>query len=102
MCGDFNAMDQTWRYTRSNAKERSLAQEALEINHTFITEPACPTRIDNSVSRDTTPNLKFVKNDEPVTITWRNTGGELGSDHTIVEIILPTSGEQLCSRVKYT
>lgn len=54
-CGDFNAMDHAWGYAKSNAKGRNLAQDALELNYTLITDPAHPTRIGNSGSRDTTP-----------------------------------------------
>ncbi|XP_070377433.1 uncharacterized protein [Dermacentor albipictus] len=64
-CGDLNAAHPTWGYRTD------------------------PTRIGNSVSRDTTPDLAFVKNDEKGNISWRNTGSELGSDHYIVEVIIP-------------
>lgn len=88
-CGDFNAMDPAWGYVKSNAKGRNLSHDAAELDYTLITDPALPTRMGNSVSRDTTPDLTFVKNNEPITITWRNTGMDLGSDHMIVEIVIP-------------
>lgn len=60
VCGDFNAIDQSCGYVRSNAKVRNLAQEALDIGYVLITDPANPTRIGNSVYRDTTPHLTFT------------------------------------------
>nr|XP_050046522.1 uncharacterized protein LOC126543446 [Dermacentor andersoni] len=43
----------------------------------------------NSVSRDTTPDLAFVKNAPGA--EWHNLQENLGSDHYIVEITLPVS-----------
>lgn len=57
-CGDFNAMDPAWGYVKSNAKGRNLSQDAAELDYTLITDPAHPTRIGNSVSRDTTPTSR--------------------------------------------
>lgn len=88
-CGDFNAMNPAWGYNKYTAKGRDLYQDATELEFTLITDPTHPTRIGNSVSRDTTPDLTFVKNDVRGAITWRNTGADLGSDHTIVEIGIP-------------
>lgn len=89
VCGDFKAMDPTWGYDKSTVKGRNLAEYSTELDFTLITDPAHPTKIGNTVFRDTTPDLTFVTNDNPVTITWRNTGVDLGSDPTIVEVVIP-------------
>ncbi|XP_077508619.1 uncharacterized protein LOC144120005 [Amblyomma americanum] len=82
-------MNPAWDYNKHTAKGRDLYQDAMELDFTLITDPTHPTRIGNSVSRDTTPYLTFVKNDVRGAITWRKTGTDLGSDHTIVEISIP-------------
>ncbi|XP_077553450.1 uncharacterized protein LOC144168315 [Haemaphysalis longicornis] len=78
-------MDQSWGYVKSNAKGRNLAQDALDSGYVLVTDPAKPTRTGNSVSRDTTPDLTFVKNIVAEDVEWKNTGLDLGSDHMIVE-----------------
>ncbi|XP_077542813.1 uncharacterized protein LOC144155328 [Haemaphysalis longicornis] len=88
-CGDFNAAHPAWGYSKQLGKGRDLFQGTIDLGFTLITDPTDPTRIGNSVARDTTPDLTFVKNDEKGEITWRNTGSELGSDHYIVEVIIP-------------
>lgn len=93
-CGDFNAMHPAWGYSKHTAKGRDLLQDATDLDFTLITDPAHPTRLGNSVSRDTTPDLTFVKNDEKGTTTWCNTGDDLGSDHAIVEVIIPGNDEK--------
>ncbi|KAH6942557.1 hypothetical protein HPB50_007860 [Hyalomma asiaticum] len=50
---------------------------------TLITDKAFPTRIGNSVCRDTTPTLAFVKNVEGA--EWSNTAMDFGSDHYVLE-----------------
>ncbi|XP_077564576.1 uncharacterized protein LOC144180043 [Haemaphysalis longicornis] len=92
VCGDFNAMDQSWGYVKSNAKGRNLAQDALDNGYVLVTDPANPTRTGNSVSRDTTPDLTFVKNIVAEDVQWKNTGLDLGSDHMIVETTVRLSG----------
>lgn len=71
------------------ANGRDLFQDTIELAFILITDPTDPTRIGNTVSTDAMPELTFVKNDEIGKITWRNTGSELGSDHYIVEVIIP-------------
>ncbi|XP_072143750.1 uncharacterized protein [Dermacentor andersoni] len=82
-CGDFNAAHPAWGYNKQLAKGRDLFQDTLDLGFTLITDPTDPTRIGNSVSRDTTPDLTFVKNDEKENISWRNTG------------LLPTEMEEI-------
>ncbi|KAH6944215.1 hypothetical protein HPB50_002345 [Hyalomma asiaticum] len=96
VCGDFNAPNEAWGYGRTLVKGRDLLQDATDLALTLITDPADPTRIGNSVTRDTTPDLAFVRSGGGVNaytgdFGWRNTGHELGSDHYIVEIAVPLS-----------
>lgn len=87
--GDFNAPHTAWGCVRDSIKGRYLLESALENECALITDPANPTRIGNSVARDTTPDLTFVQNDTLEKTTWKNTGVDLGSDHYIVEITIP-------------
>lgn len=50
----------------------------------LINDPDRPTRIGNSVSRNTSPDLAFVKNIEKT--AWDNTEVNVGSDHYILAI----------------
>lgn len=80
--GDFNAPHPAWGYGREVAKGRNLWMDAQQQGLTLVTDPAHPTRVGNSVCRDTTPDLTFVKNvPDP---DWLNTQENLGSDHFIV------------------
>lgn len=90
ICGDFNAANQAWGYSRTNIKGRELLQDALEAGLSLITDPAYPTRTGSSVTRDTTPDLTFFRGiGRTGAVGWRNTGQDLGSDHFIVEATIP-------------
>lgn len=80
--GDFNAPHAAWGYTIENVKGRNLWNDAQHEGLTLITNPQDSTRMGNSVSRDTTPDLTFVKN--IANPKWANTNVNLGSDHYIV------------------
>lgn len=80
--GDFNAPHAAWGYSIENIKGRSLWADAQHEGLTLITDPQAPTRIGNSVTNDTTPDLTFTKN---VAVSqWTNMQESLGSDHYIV------------------
>lgn len=81
--GDFNAPYGLWGYIYDTSKGRGLWQNANEMDLTLITDKAFPTRIGNSVCRDTTPDLAFVKNIAGA--EWSNTAMEFGSDHYVLE-----------------
>ncbi|XP_070394046.1 uncharacterized protein [Dermacentor albipictus] len=83
IAGDLNAPKVEWGYGVTSAKGRNLATDAEEMGLNLITSALYPTRMGNSVSRDTTTDLTFVLNTEGA--TWHNTGDDLGSDHYIVE-----------------
>lgn len=87
MAGDFNAPHEAWGYVRSIPKGCRLMQAVTDSSLELITDPHYPTRMGNSISRDTTPDLAFVKNAPRA--EWHNLQENLGSDHYIVEISLP-------------
>lgn len=99
--GDFNAADTAWGYGYSTAKGRQLGQDAQELDFTLLTDPAHPTRIGNSTTRDTTPDLTFVRNVCPMDTTWKNTSADLGSDHMIVEVCVSTPDRAQGSKRKF-
>ncbi|KAG0412656.1 hypothetical protein HPB47_010199 [Ixodes persulcatus] len=68
--GDFNAAEAAWGYGYSTAKGRNLAQGTPELDFALITDPAHPTRLGNSATRDTTPDLTFVRNAGTANVTW--------------------------------
>lgn len=57
---------------------------------TLLTDPSQPTRIGNSVTRNTPPDLRFVKYAEKA--TWANKGQNLGTDHYLFDITVPATG----------
>ncbi|KAG0443065.1 hypothetical protein HPB47_015327 [Ixodes persulcatus] len=60
---------------------------------TFITDPNESTRQGNSVTKDTTPDLAFVRNLAPgSSVEWSNLGKDLCSDHVITAIQI-TAGQ---------
>nr|XP_054930953.1 pseudouridine-5'-phosphatase-like [Dermacentor andersoni] len=84
--GDFNAQHQAWGYCTNTKKGRDIWDAATEEDLTLITNKDFPTRRGNSVCRDTTPDLTFVKNLENV--KWTNTAMDLDSDHCIIEAVI--------------
>ncbi|KAH6920879.1 hypothetical protein HPB50_028133 [Hyalomma asiaticum] len=99
--GDFNAADTAWGYGYSTAKGRQLGQDAQELDFTLITDPAQPMRIGNSTTRDTTPDMTFVRNACPADTTWKNTSADLESDHMIVEVCVSTPDRAQGSKRKF-
>ncbi|XP_077541236.1 uncharacterized protein LOC144153467 [Haemaphysalis longicornis] len=93
VCGDFNAPHKELGYTRTTFKGRCLLEDAAEAGFALHMDPADPTRVGTSVSRDSNPDLTFVRQSPSARAgaTWRNTGHNLGSDHFILELDLPTS-----------
>lgn len=81
--GDFNAAHTTWGYAKESAKGRKLAQAISTFHLTIMTEPDHPTRIGNSVCRDTCPDLTLTRTQ--ASCTWSNLEESLGSDHFILE-----------------
>ncbi|XP_070394012.1 uncharacterized protein [Dermacentor albipictus] len=81
--GDFNAPYDIWGYVYDTTKGRKLWQYANEMDLTLVTDKNFPTRIGNYVTRDSTPDLAFVRNVEDV--GCENTAMEFGSDNYILE-----------------
>ncbi|KAM7315618.1 hypothetical protein ISCGN_005401 [Ixodes scapularis] len=100
--GDFNAAEAAWGYGYNTAKGRNLAQDTQELDFALITDPAHPTRLGNSATRDTTPDLTFVRNAGTANVTWSNTTVDLGSDHAIIEIHVPTPDRMHGSKRTFT
>lgn len=80
--GDFNAPHMAWGYPR-NARKGTIVWDAINQHRlTLCNLPNTPTRIGNSVSRDTTPDLTFVRN--VTEYTWQCLPDTFGSDHHII------------------
>lgn len=82
VAGDFNAPHQEWGYHRVTAKGANLWRAASDYGLTLVTDPSFPTRIGNSCTRDTTPDLTFVANVGAT--AWCNLNESLGSDHCVL------------------
>lgn len=87
--GDLNAAHPAWGYSYFNKRGKEVADCMDEENLTLLTNPAEPTRVGNSVSRDTCPDLTLAKN-APHN-SWHNLEENLGSDHMIIETELQGS-----------
>lgn len=88
--GDFNAAHVAWGYRTETPKGRHLWMAIQQEGLTLLTDPQHPTRIGNSISADTCPDLTLVKN--MANCEWFNTQACLGSDHYILSTTIPTSG----------
>lgn len=82
LLGDFNALDERWGYNRSDVKGKQLAAATEKFQLELLTDPAFPTRIGNSVCRDTCPDLTFARG--RANYNWDNLQESLGSDHFIL------------------
>ncbi|KAG0436899.1 hypothetical protein HPB47_017709 [Ixodes persulcatus] len=98
----FRALLQKALKTAGTAKGRNLTQDTHELDFALITDPAHPTRLGNSATRDTTPDLTFVRNAGTANVTWSNTTVDLGSDHAIIEIHVPTPDRMQGSKRTFT
>lgn len=87
--GDFNAHHPAWGYRKAHIKGTALWQSIQDVGMTILNDVKEPTRIGNSVSTDTAPDLALSKNINSA--IWTNTGLTLGSDHYIVETTFQTA-----------
>ncbi|KAG0433727.1 hypothetical protein HPB47_019629, partial [Ixodes persulcatus] len=85
--GDLNAAHPAWGYGKATVKGNKLWELIHQQGLTVHTDPACPTRIGNSVSRDTCPDLTMTK--RLADAEWCNTEETLGSDHCILITTVP-------------
>ncbi|XP_070380778.1 uncharacterized protein [Dermacentor albipictus] len=84
--GDFNSQHTDWGYKTTTHRGRRLwllLQNLHLTVHNFLT----PTRIGNSVSMDTSPDLVLTHSLRGV--TWTRTQHTLGSDHYIIQVTVP-------------
>lgn len=85
--GDFNAPHTAWGYLRNNRKGTRLQEAAQQNNLCLCNTYGTPTRIGNSVSRDTSPDLTFTFNINDA--MWSCLDETLGSDHYIIQLQIP-------------
>lgn len=88
--GDFNAPHQDWGYPKTTVKGRNLVEDATDAGLHLLTDPAYPTRVGTSITRDTTTDLTFTRIEGTSRgARWRNTGDDFGSDHYVIEVVVP-------------
>lgn len=85
--GDLNSQHTDWGYKTTTHRGRRLwllmQNLQLSVHNNFQT----PTRIGNSVSMDTSPDLVLSRSLR--TVTWTRTQHTLGSDHYIIQVTVP-------------
>lgn len=84
--GDFNAHHQAWGYSHQCPKGRQLWEDMQDQGLSLHTDPDSPTRVGNSVSVDTSPDLTLSKNVRG--LEWHNSELNFGSDHYILVSLL--------------
>lgn len=86
LLGDFNAPHMGWGYHQNSKKGTRLQKPIHDHRLRLQNDLTQPTRIGNSVTRDTIPDLTLTKNC-PL-IQWTCQANRLGSDHAIISIRL--------------
>lgn len=86
--GDFIDPSPHWSYRKEERRGRKFVEPISILGLTIQTDPAHPTRIGNSVTRDTCPDLTLTKHIRHA--EWLNTDETLGSDHCILLSTIPT------------
>lgn len=86
--GDFNAKSQDWGYQKEDIKGRQIREQLEKWELELLTDPTIPTRVGNSVSQDTSPDLTIGRN--LTGVSWLNTLNNLGSDHYIISTTIRT------------
>lgn len=87
--GDLNAYSYQWGYHKEDINGRKLAANIADMGFTLLTDPFYPTRIGNSVARDTCPDLSLVRNAKRY--AWINMEETLGSNHRILVVTVETN-----------
>ncbi|KAM7286199.1 uncharacterized protein ISCGN_003668 [Ixodes scapularis] len=83
VAGDFNSAHTEWGYVKDTKRGKELLKLIEMHELTIINDTDCHTRVGNSVSRDTNPDLSMIRG---ATAGWINTQETLGSDHCIIRI----------------
>ena len=86
IAGDFNAPHHTWGYSYDTRKGEDLWRETMNQDLMLVTDPAFPTRCGTSSSRDTAPDLAFVRN--VAEAKWTKLNVDFGSDHYHLATVL--------------
>ncbi|KAH7964291.1 hypothetical protein HPB51_027471 [Rhipicephalus microplus] len=82
--GDFNAPHAAWGCHSTTKKGARVHDAAQQHGLTLWNDLLHPTRVGNSVSRDTNPDLTFTR--DVHNATWTRLPDTLGSDHHIIQI----------------
>ncbi|KAH7974641.1 hypothetical protein HPB49_017662 [Dermacentor silvarum] len=82
--GDFNASHTSWTCRTDTPKDREFKHAVEAYDLQLIVFPENRMRLGNSVSADTSPDLKFTNNVDEV--LWTNLEENLGSDHCILSV----------------
>ncbi|KAM7294032.1 hypothetical protein ISCGN_023579 [Ixodes scapularis] len=88
--GDFNANHAEWEHLHTLPKAVSIQECVDQHDYTILNDFRYPTRIGNSVSINTSPDLSMTRKIGEV--SWTNTGVSLGSDHYVLEMLVPVEG----------
>ncbi|KAH7956886.1 hypothetical protein HPB52_013445 [Rhipicephalus sanguineus] len=81
---DFNAPHTAWGYAITTKKGARVHDVAQQHGLTLSNDPLQPTRVGNSVSRDTNPDLTFTRDVKKA--GWTCLPETLGSDHHIIQL----------------
>ncbi|KAH7981274.1 hypothetical protein HPB49_022862 [Dermacentor silvarum] len=60
VAGDFNAPHTTWSYGANTPKGESVVKSLHDHGFTLLTDPHFPTRMGNSVTKPSSPDLTFI------------------------------------------
>ncbi|KAG0424693.1 hypothetical protein HPB47_028102 [Ixodes persulcatus] len=90
--GEFIATHTTLGYAKASAKGRKLMDTIDVYRFTLLNEPDQPTRIGNSISRDTCRDLTLARTRDSCICT--NLGESLGSNNLILETEVPVQLNQ--------
>lgn len=90
--GDFNASHTAWGYHITTRKGSRVHDTAQHHRLTLWNDPLQKTRIGNSVSRDTNPDLTFTAN--VTRAEWSVLPETLGSDHHIIQLSVAHTRKQ--------
>ncbi|KAG0418435.1 hypothetical protein HPB47_004863 [Ixodes persulcatus] len=100
--GDFNAAEAAGVTVTARLREETSHKDTQELDFALITDPRSPTRLGNSATRDTSPGSDVRQKRGDGDVTWSNTTVDLGSDHAIIEIHVPTPDRMQGSKRTFT
>lgn len=65
--GNLNARDTSWGYSRTDARGKMIIQAVENLYFELLTDSVMPMQIGNSVNKDTSPDLTFIKGGDNIT-----------------------------------